>query len=417
MLIRFFSSLYLTLGLLLGLAAVSIFGTIWPAQEQALDITRYDLFYQSPGFRLLLLLLALNLGVCTLRTIRRNLGDRARYLEILRSERIFNIGQRYLLPADVDFSRLDGALRRRGYRVGAAHGVLLAQRGRTGRWGSTLVHLAVLVIMAGALSSQLGFVGTLNLYVGDQSGDYFDWQQQRDLPLGFSFRLDSFEPVYYPIELKFVALERGSGKELATYTAREGETVDLPVPGETARVLKFIPDQEELVLEISKNGVPLGEYHALGGKLHNTGTFVNQVDPGVDLRPLAWRDPVLRQLHSEVSILRDGRVVKQGVIEVNQPLVFDGVTIYQIGFSRDKFGFWAAGFQLSRDPGKPAVWVGCIAIILGLLLAFAVPCRVVGVSRHGDEVLLVALAGFRGEGGERLFEGLERSLAEPSADA
>ena len=298
-----------------------------------------------------------------------------------------------------------------------AEGSLLGSRGRAGRWGSTLVHLSVLVIMAGALTSQLGFVGTLNLYVGDQSRDYFDWQQQKDLPLGFEFRLDNFEPLYYPIELKFAAVDPGSGKVLATYTAREGEVVSLPVAGETARVLKFVPEQEHLVLEISRNGVPLGEYHALGGKLHNEANFTNQLDPGVVLRPVAWRDPVLRQLHSEVSILRDGQVVKQGVIEVNRPLVFNGVTIYQIGFSRDKFGFWAAGFQLSRDPGKPAVWVGCIAILLGLLLAFAVPCRVVGIRRVDGEVLLVALAGFRGEGGQQVFDGLGRRLAEgPTSD-
>ncbi|GAB6082994.1 hypothetical protein JCM30471_19080 [Desulfuromonas carbonis] len=412
MLIRFFSSLYLTLGLLLGLAAVSVFGTLQPGRDEGLGVARYDLFYQSIWFRLLLLLLALNLAVCTLRTIRRNLADRSRHLDLLRSERVFSSPLRYLLPRNTDMAQLAAALRASGYRVAVADGALVGERGRVGRWGSTLVHLSVLLIMAGAFCSQLGFVGTLNIYAGDQSDVYFDWERQQDLPLGFTFRLDQFEPRYYPIELQFAALDPASGQLLATYTCREGETVSLPKPGVTARVLKFIPEEEQLILEISRDGQSLGEYHARSGKLQGQPSFANRVDPGVVIRPLAWRDPILRQMHSEVSLLRAGTVVAKGIIEVNRPLVFEGVTIYQTGFSRDKFGFWAGGFQLSRDPGEPVVWFGCLTIVLGLLLAFLVPYRVIGVSRVADEVLLVALSGFRGEAGAARFDRLEQALAD-----
>jgi len=417
MLIRFFSSLYLTLGLLLGLAAVSVLGTLRPGLDESLGVARYDLFYQSVGFRLLLLLLALNLAVCTLRTIRRNLADRSRNLDLLRSERVFSLPLRYVLPQSMEMARLAAALRGLGYRIAAGDGTLVGEHGRAGRWGSTLVHLSVLLIMAGALSSQLGFVGTLNIYAGDQSEVYFDWERQQDLPLGFTFRLDHFEPRYYPIELQFAALDPASGQVLATYTCREGETVSLPMPGVTARVLKFIPEEEQLILALSRDGQPLGEYHALSGKLQGERPFVNRVDPGVVIKPLAWRDPILRQMHSEVSLLRNDEIVARGVIEVNQPLVFEGVTIYQTGFSRDKFGFWAVGFQLSRDPGEPVVWFGCIVIVLGLLLAFLVPYRVIGVSRVDGELLLVALHGFRGEAGSSRFDRLEQALADAVSTA
>jgi cytochrome c biogenesis protein len=132
----------------------------------------------------------------------------------------------------------------------------------------------------------------------------------------------------------------------------------------------------------------------------------------VELQPLAYRDPVLRQLHSEVSILEQGKVVRSGVIEVNQPLTHRGVTIYQTVYGRDKFGFWSAGFQFTRDPGEPVVWLGCIGLVAGLLLAFAVPYRVVGVTSADGEILFVALAGFRGEGGQKAFDDLERGLGD-----
>jgi cytochrome c biogenesis protein len=402
MILRFLSSLRLTLFLLLSLALVSILGTLNPPVDG-----RYDLFYQSLWFRLLLSLLAVNLAVCTVKTVRRNLADRRRYMEILQSEQVFAGPLRYVLPRDVGTERLAKGLQRLGYRLFRQGDHLVARRGLVGRWGSTIVHLSVLAVMLGALTAELGFVGTLNIYVGDKSSVYFDWAKQRELPLGFEFRLDRFEPLYYPIELRFAAVEPRTGEVITTYTTREGEAVTLPGSGLTARVLKFLPEEEHLILGIYRQGVYLGDYHALGGKK----SVDNTIDPGFELRPVAYRDPILKQLHSEVSILEGGEVVSQGVIEVNRPLVHDGIAVYQTAYDRDKFGFWFAGFQFTRDPGKPMVWAACIFLVLGLLVAFSVPYRAVGVTRIDDGVLLVALTGFRGEGGVENFDRLERMLA------
>lgn len=408
MILRFLSSLRLTLVLLLGLALVSVAGTFRPAADG-----RYELFYQSPWFRLLLVLLAMNLAVCTVKTIRRNLRDRSRHREVLRTDQVFASPLRYVLPRGAALDPLAVQLEQQGYRVWRDGERLLARRGLAGRWGSTVVHLSVLLIMLGALTAQLGFVGTLPLYVGDKSAVYFDWAKQKDLPLGFEFRLDFFEPVYYPIELQFAAVDPQSREAIRTYTVREGDSVELPVPGTVARVIKFIPLEEHLILGIYRHGTYLGEYHAMGGRQ----PFANTLDLGMELRPVAFRDPVLKQLHSEVSILEKGKLVKEGVIEVNQPLEYKGIVIYQTAYSRDKFGFWSAGFQFSRDPGKPVVWAGCISLVLGLLMAFAIPYQAVGVTRIDDETLFVALAGFRGEAGQRAFDRLERSLTDALAGA
>lgn len=402
MILSFLGSLRLTLALLLGLSLASVFGTLRPVAQG-----RYDVFYQSFGFRLLLALLALNLAVCTLKTIRRNLRDMGDALETLRGERIFALPLRRPLPAGASPEGAAEALRRAGYRVSRDGETVVAVRGRAGRWGSTVVHLSFLVVMAGALASETGFVRTLNIYSGDQSEVAFDWEREADLPLGFTFRLDAFEPLYYPIDVQFAALDPSSGATVATYTTREGETVALPVPGLRARVIRFLPFEEQLVLGIYRGGEYLGEYFAVPGRR----TSENRVDPGVVLRPVAFRDPVLRQTRSEVSILEGGKVVRRGVIEINRPLVHRGVSIYQTAFDRDKFGFWFAGFQFTRDPGEPVVWGGCIALVAGLLIAFLVPCRTVGVACHGGELLLVALSGFSGESGARGFESLADAVA------
>lgn len=390
------SSLQLTIVLLLGIAAVSIGGTF----GQPVD-GRYELFYQTPFFRLLLLLLAVNLGACTIKTIRRRLGDRRRYFQTLQAG-----GSEAGLPIPGGPTRARDILLSAGYRPESGEEGVIAVRHAAGRWGSTIVHLSILLIMAGALSAGFGFVGTLQLLTGDKSSVYYDWAAKADKPLGFEIRLDHFEPVYYPIELQFAVVDPQSGETVATVTTREGESVQLP-EGITAQVVRYFFFEEDLVLRLSRNGVDLGEYHALGGKRQ----WEKNPPIPYQIKPLAYRDPIVRQLRSEVSVLRHGELVKRATIEVNSPLTVEGVTIYQTAYNRDKFGFWSAGFQLGRDPGTPIVWFGCIALVLGLNLAFFFPCRVVGLREDVSGCRLIPLSGFRGEAGEELLRQLQEKIA------
>lgn len=384
------TSVRLTLGLFFAIALLSAIGTL-----QRPENGRFELYFQNPFFRLLLVLLAINMLACTIKTIRRNLQDRRRHFSAL----VNPPASHWTLSAPV--VSIVAGLQRQGFLVQEEDGRILAQRHLPGRWGSTIVHLSCLLIMVGALSSSLGFVGTMNLYNGDKTASYFDWRSQSDRPLGFEFRLDHFEPVYYPIELQFVALDLTTGQELATLTTREGETVLLP-GGFSAKVLRYYFFEEDLVLNLYRGEQDLGIYHALGGK-----RSAEQNPPlPMLLKPLAYRDPLLKQLRSEVTILKKGKVVRRGVISVNDPLIFEGVAIYQTVYDRDKFGFWSAGFQLSRDPGEPLVWIGCITIILGLFMAFFRPYQALGVVGQ----TLLPLAGFVGEAGENALKRLQNEL-------
>ena len=384
------TSLRLTLGLFFAIALYSAIGTLQPREDG-----RFELYFQTPFFRLLLILLAINMLACTIKTIRRNLQDRNRHFATLEHA----AASSWQLSAPI--ASITEGLRRQGYLVQEEGGRLLAQRHLAGRWGSTIVHLSCLLIMAGALSSSLGFVGTIHLYNGDKTASYFDWSTQSDRPMGFEFRLDDFEPEYYPIELQFVALDPATGQELATLTTREGESVTLP-GGYSAKVLRYYFFEEDLVLNLYRAGQDLGIYHALGGQLSAES---NPPLPMI-LKPLAYRDPIVKQLRSEVSILKGGEVVRRGVITVNDPLVYEGVAFYQTVYNRDKFGFWSAGFQLGRDPGEPLVWIGCITIVLGLFLAFLLPYKALGIVGQ----TLIPLAGFAGEAGEKALQKLQEEL-------
>jgi cytochrome c biogenesis protein len=387
-----------TLYLLLALAAVSVFGTLEGAAEQG----RYDLYYQSPWYRLLLAALALNLAACTLKTIRRNLQDRSRFMAAMdqgsevETDTVIDRGRQALFPQ----------LEAQGYRLSVSGDRCLAERGRLGRWGSTVVHCSCLLIMVGALASELGFVGTRFIYVGQEDSRVLDWKTQSERELGFTVRLDDFKAQYYPIDLQVTAYLPESREPLQTWTTREGERFDLPGSELSARVVSFDPFTQELHLKILRGAEVLGDYRAGVGE-H---TYHEGVDAGVVLYPTAFRDPILKQTYSHVTILEEGRAVHQGEISINHPLLHRGVSIYQTAFERDKFGFWYVGFQFSRDPGKPLVWAGCVTLVLGLLLAFGIPYRVLAIDSTRDSCRLSPIRGFSRDSGRLAFDKLTAKL-------
>ena len=406
-LLDFFGSVRLTLALLMILAVVAIGGTLRPVEQTLGDappIQRFDLYFQSPGYRLLLLLLAINLAVCTWRTLRRTLGERQRLLAQVAAGRSDDSAGHPLPAATAEL--LTARLGAAGYRVTPAGEGLLGQNRACGRWAVPALHLAVIVIMAGALAGDFGFVGTTNLYVSHQTDQVFDWDTQSERPLEFTFRLDHFEPAYYPIDLQVAIIDLQNRQLLQTLTTREGETVAAG-NGLVMRVLRFYPEEEHLILFLERNGAPLGEYHALSG----TRDYPGNPDPGVLIKPAAFRDPVVRQLRSQVTVLENGREARQAVIEVNQPLVHRGVAIYQTAYARDPRGFWFCGFQFSRDPGEPLVWGGSIVLTLALLVVFTVRPQSIALVPRGDGWRLVPLGGFRGEAGQQRLQDLRESLA------
>ncbi len=398
----FFSSVKLTLSLLLGLSVVAVFGTIWPVEQDT--ILRFELYFQSLWFRLLLGLLALNLTACTWRTFLRVFGEKKRLLSLLvNSDPASQKTCHNLDCADLD--KLAERLQQQGCSVTLSGDRLLARRGLIGRWALPILHLSILAIMIGALAAQLGFVGTMNLYVTHQSDQYFDWDIGAESPLGFTLRLDHFEPQYYPIDLRFATYDKQTREQLQEFTAREGDTVVLS-PDMSVQVQRFFPDEQHLVLGIIREGALIGEYHSLSGER----TYPNSIDLGVEIKPKAFRAPLLKQLHAEVSILENDEVVRQGIIEVNTPLVYRGVAIYQTAYSRDESGFWTCGFQLSKDPGEPLVWLGSVVLTLAILLVFFMRFFAVGVVPTADGYRLIPLAGFRGEVGQEKLRGLAMAV-------
>lgn len=368
------------------------------------EMGRYELFYQTPWFRALLVLLSLNLLVCTLRTIGRNLRDSKRF-----NEQLSNLPASAIRLQVDDLDAARKSLVGSGFRGDQTGNRLWARRGRIGRWGSTLVHCSLLAIMFGAILGETGFVGTINTYLREENTSYFDWNSQSNKPLGFALRVDRFALQYYPITLRFDLVDPAEGQKIGTYTLLEGDSIELAGGQLRIHVKRFNPDDKVLTLEIFRHGNYVGDYLVFA----DGESFGKSKNPGFQVQHVQFRDPILRQMESDVAILENGQVVKHGTIRVNEPLTWKGVTIYQTAYGRDKYGLWTTGFQLSQDPGEAIVWVASVLLVLGLGAAFIVPYRAVGIRRSDEAFYLLPLHGFRGEGGRLLFEEIARRIDTP----
>ncbi len=361
------------------------------------EMGRYEVFYQTPWFRVLLGLLALNLLVCTIRTIGRNLQDRRRFSHRLEHQAPTAIPLN--TPSiDIFVPRLKAL----GFTTDVTGNRLWAIRGRWGRWGSTLVHLSLLLIMLGATLGQGGFVGTINTYLHHVNLEYFDWQSQADRPLNFGVRVDAFRLVYYPITLRFEVSDPQTGNS-TTVTQIEGESF-LFGAGQRIQVKSFDPHRKLLTLGIYRQGKYLGDY-----QIDDKGErFGPEQNPGFLVRNIQFRDPVLKQIESDVAVIEAGRTATRATVRVNEPLVWRGVAIFQTAYGQDETGKWTVGLQLSKDPGEALVWVASVTLVLGLMLAFLVPFRALGIRRQDQAFYLLALHGFRSEADRELL----RTIAE-----
>ncbi|MCP4667256.1 MAG: cytochrome c biogenesis protein ResB, partial [Deltaproteobacteria bacterium] len=233
-----FSSVKLTIVLLVMLAGVSIFGTVIPQQEGAVEFARrlspevlriyaaLDLFdmYHALWFRLLIGLLAFNLIICSL---DRFPGAMKRFRTLPspdRSKPFENLPAQYTFHAKASVNDasgrvarlLEGKFKRIQRKTSPDDHYYYGDKGRYSHFGVYFIHLSVLLILVGAL---IGSFFGLEAYVNIQEGEKTDIvtlrKKMTPLKLEFEVRLDKFfldfyksgAPKEYRSELTF--LEKG----------------------------------------------------------------------------------------------------------------------------------------------------------------------------------------------------------------
>lgn len=81
----------------------------------------------------------------------------------------------------------------------------------------------------------------------------------------------------------------------------------------------------------------------------------------------------VKDYRSHVSVIEDGQELFRRVIEVNDPLVHKGISIYQSNYRQDDPTY--SGFLIVYDPGIEIAYLGMIMISLGVVFAFYIRPR------------------------------------------
>ncbi|MFH0998111.1 MAG: cytochrome c biogenesis protein ResB [Pseudomonadota bacterium] len=215
---NFFASVQLTVTVLLTLAATSVIGTVIP-QNQDMDAylhaygqNLYRLFsvldmfdmYHSWWFQLLLVLLTLNIIVCSLDRLPAAWKIVVKLPEFKPSRFLNASCQRQVgvsSPGQAQ-SLLEKALSRSIGRVRieqAQQGYYLwSEKGRWTRLGVYVVHLSVVFLLAGGLiGSFWGFDGAVNIAEGETAKTIRLNNSGKLIPLDFEIRCDKFSVSFY----------------------------------------------------------------------------------------------------------------------------------------------------------------------------------------------------------------------------
>jgi cytochrome c biogenesis protein len=402
-----FTSVKLTMGLLIVLAITSIFGTVIPQQEGAMELAErlspglvsllsslqlFDM-YHSLWFRLIIGTLALNLIICSSDRFPAALKrfqatpklDRSKPFDDLPSHRNFSAAGKIDEVLPLTAGILKSKYKRIHQKETDNEVVLYAEKGRLSHLGVYLIHLSVLIILIGSIVGSLfGFEAYVNIPEGEAINKVQLRKSQAVRALPFDVRCDRFlvefydngAPKEYRSDLAFmedgkVALQ---GSLLVNHPITyEGITFYQssyrPIAGDKVRI-KLSRDgsnPKPTALELIR-----GNTLELPGK---EGHF-QILEVAEDFRGLG--PAALVSVHpyegdkKEFWIFQNFEMIRKRF----PPAMLRSPSLDPSAFKPYTFSLegvemkYATGLQVSRDPGVPLVWTGFFLIMIGLFVTF-----------------------------------------------
>lgn len=243
-----------------------------------------------------------------------------------------------------------------------------AEKGAWSRFGVYITHLSILIIFIGALMGSFwGYKAYVSIPEGGESATIYRRDQQAEAPLGFTVRCEAFSVSYYE----------------GTRRPREFKSI-LSVIDNGQVVIK---DRKVIVNEpLTYKGITFyqSSYNPIGDpsfgiqvKERASGRVVDLNVPFGAQRPLPGGGAVRVENYGDNGmIVRLGVTGSDGqrrVVDVYDPSanISDerrgGEYIFTLtGFHQR----YATGLQVAKDPGVEVVWLGCLFIVIGTMIAF-----------------------------------------------
>ena len=393
---EFFSSVKLTVVVLLSLAATSIIGTLIPQNEdparyyQAFGEVWYRIFhvldvfdmYHSWWFQFLLLLITVNVIVCSFDRLSatwkivfaKNPSFQAsRFQRLSRKEEFFS---------DRSQEKLEAMLAptvARGFSYSTVEKTnkstfIFGEKGRWTRLGVYAVHLSVvLLLMGGLIGSIFGFDGFVTIPEGESVGSVQIRNSSAAISLGFEIRCDDFSVSFYdngmPREYRssLTLLEGGQA------VMKKDIIVNDPLRYKGINMFQssygvLSPKEVTLNFESLESGMNYKQTVKLGEQTdipEGLGKFV--------VRDYANNYNFRGQDIGEVFfgvLVQENKAPAEIIIPTRFP-GFDKMRKGQVAVSVQNYTpLYYTGLQVTKDPGVWVVYSGFILLIVGCFVTF-----------------------------------------------
>lgn len=396
----FFCSLKLSISLLIGLALVSIIGTVIPQAPsipeeyiRSLSQTKLQLYdklgffdmYHSWWFILLLYLLTVNLVACSIKRLPRvwKIVSEPNLIFDEGMERSLSLTRDLKLKGDTASlkDKLTGFLASEfatpvvTEQNGEVH--LFAQKNPWCRLGVYVVHLSIIIIFIGALiGSFYGYKAYVQIIEGS-SVSAAQGRNDKMVDLGFSVKLEKFSVSFYntgaPKEFKSILTILENGQPVPGYINVPVVVNDpLTYKGFTFYQSSYGPASEGgtfyFTMRERKGGAPVrvtahqGDMVQLPG-----GRTMRVVESTQDVSPVI---PQLSGPAARVEVNTPGKQPESFIVFRNYPELDaerGGDLVFTYDGSDEKF---YTGLQVAKDPGVWVVWLGCTLMVVGIIMAF-----------------------------------------------
>lgn len=272
---------------------------------------------------------------------------------------------------------------------------LYAEHGNYTRLGVYIVHLSILIILAGAiLGIFFGYNAFLNLPEGEISSVAYR-DRGTEVPLGFDLRCDNFEVEYYPNTEMPKAYKSWltvlkNGKEVM----KKSIVVNDPLKFEGVTFYQssfgMHPDGLSRGVLILKAAASGGESQQLNLRIGETFTIPGTAVQGLvkDFSPALSFDESGKAFTFAEQMVNPAVFVEfseKGVHKFSGWIFKRFPNTWQLADGNrveflDLWGVQYTGMQVRKDPGVSIVYLGCIIMAIGLYMTFFMSHRRVWVS-------------------------------------